>query len=143
MDQEFINSVKKDLEECYEALSSETVSLEEKEFLLKQIALDKQIVQEYEAESFKRKVELQKCNSDVALSNAKVTESNTASLRNIASIVLAAVAVGVSAWGTVSSEKISRQALGVETDGFISCPKTYTEQKRKLDSGVNPPTKII
>lgn len=142
MDQEFIDSVKKDLEECYEALSSEAVSLEEKEFLLKQITLDKQIIQDHERECFERKVELQKCNSDVALSNAKVVESNTASLRNIAGVVLAAVATAVSAWGAIESSKISRQALGVETDGFISCPKTYAESKKKLDSGVNPP-KII
>ena len=87
-------------------------------------------------------MELQKCNSDVALSNAKVTESNTSSLRNIAGIVLGALAVGVSAWGTIESSKISKQALGVEAEGFISCPKTYTDSKRKLDSGVNPP-KII
>lgn len=142
MDDEFIENVKKDLEECYDALKSSDLSIEEKEFLLKQIGLDKQIVQDHEREIFERKVELQKCNSDVALSNAKVTESNTASLRNIAGIVLGAIAVGVSAWGTVESSKISRQALGVESSSFISCPKTYTEQKRKLDSGVNPP-KII
>lgn len=142
MNDEFIESVKKDLEECYDALSSEVLSIEEKEFLLKQIQLDKQIVQDHERDIFERKVELQKCNSDVALNNAKVTESNTSSLRNIASIVLGAIAVGVSAWGTVQSSKISRQALGVETDGFISCPKTYADSKKKLDSGVNPP-KII
>lgn len=142
MDDEFIENVKKDLEECYDALKSSDLSIEEKEFLLKQIQLDKQIVQDYERDCFERKVELQKCNSDVALSNAKVTESNTSSLRNIAGIVLGALAVGVSAWGTIESSKISRQALGVESSSFISCPKTYTEQKRKLDSGVNPP-KII
>lgn len=142
MNQEFIEEVKKDLESCYEALDSKDLSIEEKEFLLKQIQLDKQIVQDYERDCFERKVELQKCNSDVALSNAKVTESNTSSLRNIAGIVLGALAVGVSAWGTIESSKISRQALGVESSSFISCPKTYTEQKRKLDSGVNPP-KII
>lgn len=142
MDDEFIENVKKDLEECYDALKSSDLSIEEKEFLLKQIGLDKQIVQDHEREIFERKVELQKCNSDVALSNAKVTESNTASLRNIAGIVLGAIAVGVSAWGTVESSKISRQALGVESSSFISCPKTYADSKKKLDSGVNPP-KII
>ena len=142
MNDEFIEEVKKDLEECYEALSSETVSIEEKEFLLKQITLDKQIVQGHAREIVERKVALQKCNSDVALNNAKVTESNTASLRNIAGIVLGAIAVGVSAWGTVESSKISRQALGVESSSFISCPKTYADSKKKLDSGVNPP-KII
>ena len=142
MDDEFIDSVKRDCEQCYEALKSEDLSIEEREFLLKQIALDKEIVQDHEREVFERKVELQKCNSDVALSNAKVTESNTSSLRNIAGIVLGALAVGVSAWGTIESSKISKQALGVEAEGFISCPKTYTDSKRKLDSGVNPP-KII
>lgn len=142
MNEDFIESVKKDLEECYEALSAKDLSIEEKEFLLKQITLDKQIVQDYERELFERKVALQKCNSDVALNNAKVTESNTSSLRNIAGIVLGAIAVGVSAWGQVESSKISRKALGVEADGFIACPKTYTDSKKKLDSGVNPP-KII
>lgn len=143
MDKEFIESVKKDLGECYMALRYPNgLSIEEKEFILKQIQLDKQIVQDHEREIFERRVELQKCNSDVALNNAKVTESNTASLRNLAGIVLSAIAVGVTAWGTVQSSKISRQALGVETDGFISCPKTYADSKKKLDSGVNPP-KII
>ena len=142
MNDEFIESVKKDLEECYDALESKDLSIEEKEFLLKQIALDKEIVQDHEREIFERKVEIQKCNSDIAMANAKVTESNTASLRNIAGMILGAIAVGVSAWGTVQSSKISRQALGVEADGFISCPKTYADSKKKLDSGVNPP-KIV
>ncbi len=142
MNQEFIESVREDLEECYDALKSKDLSIEEKEFLLKQITLDKQIVQDHEREIFERKVELQKCNSDVALNNAKVMESNTASLRNIAGMVLGAIGLGFTAWGTIESSKISKQALGVETDGFISCPKTYADSKKKLDSGVNPP-KII